>query len=400
MKLGWKSGVFKVWDCVGRRERRVASRRRWQPHRQTVEILEARALLATTYQAVASGSIKDLARDGTPDSIETVHTGLVNRSASAENRAIAEFSIGGEAVNLAVLDFTVGVLNAAGNQTRQFDVYIYGGDGQLSLGDFNASGSLVGMATLEVPLGYDNYRLDVTSAVQQVVGSGNSKVGVRLASHDDTFPGVLSNPTLTINGVATWRGLRGWETTKSAILADGSDSFRLEVDAGGAVNSVELDVFGTRLIAPGTGRITLRDDGLGGDRVAGDYVFTSDEFRYNTAYPMSSFYGGTATSVAGIESIAIGTIYLTELDGTEVQTRHVPEVGIVSPSLSVAAATQLSSKVQVTPHLVNINSAISESQSMLRQMQQLRISELTNQVYSVLPDEFDFLTFLSSTLGS
>lgn len=49
------------------------------------------------------------------------------------------------------------------------------------------------------------------------------------------------------------------KTTKNAILADGLETFRLEVDAGGDANSVELDASITdyRLFKPETGRLAL-----------------------------------------------------------------------------------------------------------------------------------------------
>ena len=123
----------------------------------------------------------------------------------------------------------------------------------------------------------DTYRLNVTSAVQQVLNAGNDFVSVQARSHGANFPISMYEPELTINGVAPARGHRGWQTTSNAIRTDGVDSFRLEVDTGGDVNGVVLDTaaMSQLLIAPGSGRIALYDDGLNGHRVAGDSIYTS-----------------------------------------------------------------------------------------------------------------------------
>src|SRR5438105_12511707 len=69
--------------------------------------------------------------------------------------------------------------------------------------------------------------------------------------------------------------VRGWETVPGVVRADGVDGFRLEIDAGGPVAAVTLTDRAPCLSADGSG-ISLRDDGKGGDRVARDYIYTSD----------------------------------------------------------------------------------------------------------------------------
>lgn len=396
MMNGWPLSVRMICKALFTRKlsRRKQRGRGWQE----CDALEPRMLLAATYQPLAVGSIRDAGRDGTPDSFDAVFSGHAGRTATTENRAIAEYGVGTETINLAVLDFSLGSMNAAGNQTRTFDVYVYNGDGQATLSDYNSGGTLVGTVTLEIALLSDTYRLDVTDAVQQVAGAGNSFIGVALISHTDTFPVSMGTPTLTTNGVIPMAGLRGWEPTRQAIRADGIETFRLEVDSGGAVNGVELDTWTAdyRLFKAGTGRIALRDDGLEGDRLAGDYIYTSGEFRYNTAYEMKPFYGYGPDSITGIEAVTLGTLHIIELDGSQSDLLLVPEVGLVSPDISSVTPVQLSSDVQITPHFINVVTTKKATQSSMRQSR-IRTSELSQQIYSVLPDAFDFLNYFSTT---
>ena len=374
-------------------------RRRNRRHQCQSEVLESRTLLAATYSPVARASIQDANGDGTGDSFEPVFPGLIRHVGLVESRAIAEFDLNAntDTVNLAVFDFNISNNNAAGNQVRLVDISIYAGDGQATLDDFAATGQFVSTITFNVPLLGDTFRLNVTSAVQQVLNSGNNFVSVQARSNGDNFPLVMNAPELTINGVAPARGHRGWQTTSNAIRTDGVDSFRLEVDTGGDVNGVVLDTatMSQLLIAPGTGRIALYDDGLNGDRVAGDSVYTSGEFRYNTSQPLPDFFGNTPDSPRGVAIADLGNVLIEELDGTEESQFLIwPEVGLLSTDIPNVSVQQLSPQVQVSPHLINVQTEIVATQSSMRDSR-YRMSEVANAIYDVLPDEFDFLNFFS-----
>src|SRR5689334_6567930 len=92
-------------------------------------------------------------------------------------------------------------------------------------------------------------------------------------------------------GVVGWAGwampaitgfptpVRGWETRPGVVRGDGVSTFRIEVDTNGAVAGVRLtDVVPCLTPSDDASRV-LRDDGAGGDRVAGDFVFTSVPLR-------------------------------------------------------------------------------------------------------------------------
>ena len=289
--------------------------------RPVLEILENRTLPSgTTFLPVATASIHDQPLDGQGDSFGTVFDGLLRQSTplSFEDRAIAEFDLTTVAapVDLAVLDFRLAV-NGTGTPQRVFDVYVYAGNGQRDLADFSSAGTKVGTVTLIGDEGGHDYRLDVTGAVQALLQGGNSFVGVRVDPVNDSTPSLFVDAKLTINGAPAPTGLRGWESVPNAVLMDGSDSFHVEVNVGGAVKAVTLDPYSIYLVPPSAGTVVLHDDGLNGDRVAGDFIYTSGAFRYDTSKTMpSDFYQGDPDSPAGIHIEDVGDVKVEELDGT------------------------------------------------------------------------------------
>lgn len=189
---------------------------------------------------------------------------------------------------------------------------------------------------------------------------------------------------------------RGWETIPNVIRNDGVDAFRVEIDTNGPVTSVIMDGIFPRLIPPEAPPIELRDDGLGGDRIAGDFIFTSGPFRYNTSVPMRDFYLHDPSSPAGIDVTTVaGTMNIEELDGTETQFLVKQQVGLLRFDIPETTITRLSPDIVVSPHLVNIRSTTRETQHFLRSLGG-NLRNLTNSIYEVLPDVFDFFIFFST----
>src|SRR4026209_1623789 len=75
-------------------------------------------------------------------------------------------------------------------------------------------------------------------------------------------------------------GTRAWEVIPGVVRSDGSETFRLEVNVNGPVQSVGLFVQ-YPVLAAQPGPHTRKDDGTGQDRVAGDFVFTAGPFSIN-----------------------------------------------------------------------------------------------------------------------
>jgi hypothetical protein len=189
---------------------------------------------------------------------------------------------------------------------------------------------------------------------------------------------------------------RGWETIPGVIRTDGLETFRLEVDANGPVARVTLDGVESALVPPSPPPLDLRDDGLGEDRVAGDRVFSAGPFRYDTEYPfLPAFYRGDPASPAGAHVLPVGTVRIEELDGTESEFVVAPQIGLLAAEVPETGAVPLSPQIVVSPHLINIRTDRRAAQTHLR-FETYPIHELTQAIYDVLPDAFDFLIFFST----
>jgi hypothetical protein len=211
-------------------------------------------------------------------------------------------------------------------------------------------------------------------------------------SRVESFAAALSGPASAVLAAGT----RSWEAVPSVIRSDGVDSFRFEVDVNGPVSRVHFANVFPCLKPPQPPPFDLRDDGTGGDRVAGDSIYTSGEFRYDTACPFSppAFFRYDSTSPAGIWVQTIGDVFVEELNGDQNRFLIQPAVGLMLPALPAAEIRQLTPDVAVSPHLVNVRTNQRSTQSTLR-FSSFTIPELTATIYEALPDAFDFLMFFS-----
>lgn len=191
---------------------------------------------------------------------------------------------------------------------------------------------------------------------------------------------------------------RGWTTVPGVIRDDGIESFRIEVDANGPVRGVRLDSVNTSplgmLVPPPS--LQLRDDGLDGDRVAGDLVFTSGPIRYNTTVPMHGHFKDDPDSPAGLWQSHVGVVLIEELDGTTTQFLDHPSIGILRSDVAEAPRRELAPDIVASAHLVNIRTGTRTTQRWMRGLLDSDLSALTKQVYAVLPDMFDFFMFFST----
>lgn len=187
---------------------------------------------------------------------------------------------------------------------------------------------------------------------------------------------------------------RGWECVPGVIPDNGTDSFVLEVDTKGPVTRVDVTGVFSRFVAPGS--LQLRDDGLGGDRIANDFIFTSGAFRYNTSYPNPiGHYGSDPASPDGILFDTVASIIITELDMTTTQFALRPQVGCLRSNVPLAEVTNMSPTIAAAPHLVNIQSSAHATQRMLRHLDG-DVRPLTNAIYDAFQDATDFFMFLST----
>jgi len=190
-------------------------------------------------------------------------------------------------------------------------------------------------------------------------------------------------------------GSRAWQSVPGVIRSDGIESFRLEVDTNGPVIAVTLDGVPASLVLPGPTPLVLGDDGLGGDRVAGDFVFTSPSLRWNTSSNLPPFYLNDPASPSGLHVTDVGIVTIEELGGTVTRFLVRPSVGILRSDIAATAVQSLSPDSAASTHLINIRTDARETQRFLRSLGG-NLANLTNPIYEVLPDEFDFFMFFST----
>ncbi len=224
----------------------------------------------------------------------------------------------------------------------------------------------------------------------RILGVDASGVPIVCGTGSGLEEGVQSQDSIPTNA-------RAWEPIPSVIRFDGVETFRFEVNANGPVKAVSLNCGFRLLPATGGRQQALRDDGLEGDRIAGDYLFTSTSLRADTAHgfpPLADFYKSDTNSPAGLDFEDI-EVKIVELDDTTNEFLITPMVGLLSPAVPATPWLDLSSNIVVTPHLINIRTADRQTQQYLR-LTYGNVAALVQEIYGVVDDSFDFLTFLTT----
>jgi hypothetical protein len=182
------------------------------------------------------------------------------------------------------------------------------------------------------------------------------------------------------------------------IRDDGVDSFHLEVNTNGPVSRVRLDLLSPgRFTTPGASPIVLHDDGVDGDRVASDSIFTTGPFRLDPSYavPLPTHLWGAPESPEGLAFLDLGIVVIEEQDLTQTEFLLPPAVGILRSDIPATAITSLSPDVAISPHLVNIRSETGSTQQYLRFLGG-DLAALTGAIYAHLPDTIHHLLFFST----
>ena len=192
-------------------------------------------------------------------------------------------------------------------------------------------------------------------------------------------------------------GRRGWESIPGVIRNDGVETFVVEIDVNGPVTRVTLDGISPFLVPPASPSVELRDDGQGGDRVAGDRVYTSGPFRYRTTVPMATYFANDPTSPAGVFVTQVGTVRVEEADTVWTFSQQ-PGVGVLRAGIvSEVPFLLVSPVVAAGAHVINVMTGTRNTQSFLRSRGlNYDLTLLSNLVIDALPDIFDFFVFLSS----
>jgi hypothetical protein len=188
-------------------------------------------------------------------------------------------------------------------------------------------------------------------------------------------------------------GMRSWECIPNVIRGDGVDWFRVEVDVNGPVNSVVwCCIYEYYIVSEsGTNYLWLLDDGLDGDRVAGDHVYTSERCRYRAEIPINDW---NTNAVSGIYLEHLGTLTVYETNGAANTFLNAPSVAVLDTNVPAVETVMLSSNIQVSAHVVNMVTTNREAQRALRTA--AGANGLTWPLYQVLPDAFDFIAFFTT----
>jgi hypothetical protein len=219
---------------------------------------------------------------------------------------------------------------------------------------------------------------------------GNDNLNPSSAEIDQASRGASSKAALP-------SGARMWECTPGVVRNDGVDGFRVEVNVNGTVSNVVISI-GTAVTAQsGQTNILLRDDGLMGDRKAGDFIFTSELLVYNTNYAWSfdPNYLYDTNSPVGVTIEDVGQINITEINGAQTTFLIFPQIGVIRSELPLVETVMLASNVVITPHLVNVMTTNLATQKFLRSYTS-GMAEVTKIIYSGFPDAFDFAVHFST----
>lgn len=153
------------------------------------------ALVQNTFTTTVEASIYDNPRNGVGDGFNTDN--FVLQTPSREDRVILEFDISpldSSILSYAQLSFYIGTNNGGGAQYREFDLYLYSGDGNASLSDFGRNDIYV------TRIGYTVYNevpfnIDVSGALQQLIDSNAAFSGVLIDPiGDQNFASVVCGP--------------------------------------------------------------------------------------------------------------------------------------------------------------------------------------------------------------
>jgi hypothetical protein len=225
---------------------------------------------------------------------------------------------------------------------------------------------------------------------------GMDKYGIPiLCGTGQSAPAVGRNSLSTSATASLPSGTRAYEVIPTIVRSDGRDSFHLEVNANGPVSAVRLDVSFTVVSASGNTALQLRDDGQGGDRSTGDYIFTSEPLHHNTAlFAQPNYLFFDTNSPKGLDIVDIGTLSILETNGATYQFLIGPAVGILHTNIAATPVVNVTSDIIVTPHLINIRNSRMASQRFIRSLTS-PMEQLTREIYAALPDAYDFLMLFS-----
>lgn len=193
-------------------------------------------------------------------------------------------------------------------------------------------------------------------------------------------------------------GTRGWECIPSVVRSDGAEPIYLEVNANGPVNQVRLiNNYPFLFNWPGPSPLVLHDDGLNGDRVAGDMIHTGGPFYANAAWfeaPPYIYYDDF-DDPAGVNIGDLGTIEIVETGGAVTGFLLNPVLGILYSGTPSTALRTLAPGIVASPHVINLRTTSANTQPIMRSAGG-SFDALTLPILQVIADDCDMFTLLST----
>lgn len=147
-----------------------------------------RDCLGDTFRPSVVAGIEDVDRNGTPDGFyfdpgAIDYEYYIEQVPSREIRNIIEFDLSpyaGMTLTVADLEMRIMSNNAYGAEFREYNIYLYEGNGQANLADFSVSGVLVDTLSYDVGEGgFVFAHLDILSEAQALLDSSVLYLGIR-----------------------------------------------------------------------------------------------------------------------------------------------------------------------------------------------------------------------------
>ncbi len=187
-----------------------------------------------------------------------------------------------------------------------------------------------------------------------------------------------------------------WDVVPSVVRNDGSDSFVVKVELPEPADSVFMENVSVYFSA--ASEVSLNDSGQGQDEFAGDNVWTSPALQFNNNYQGDLYLTPDPDSTEGVRFEIVGRIVVVRNNEEFDYFGREANVGLLDANEPLIVPTSISATAQASPNFVNLKSDNTDDvQNTLRQHSTGQIWELTNEFYQAFGDDYDFLTFLSSS---
>ncbi|MEP4079811.1 hypothetical protein [Haloferula sp.] len=190
-----------------------------------------------------------------------------------------------------------------------------------------------------------------------------------------------------------------FEVVPSVVRSDGSQSFRIQVMPGRAVDRIYLS---EPVACFSVSRTDFLDDGEDGDAVAGDGVFTSGLFTLiPPVHPLH--YLRESESLDGVDYEDTGRFTIVESDGSETEFLGEPCVGILDPAIDLSSVIDSGERHQFSSHLLNLRNddgpAAMNRLHLLGYWSYSDLKSFVQMIYEKVGDDYDFIVVLSTIRG-